>query len=335
MTPLVSIIIPQLNRLELLKACLASLRAQSYRNFEIIVVDNASKDGSREWLRQQQGLVLVEMETNTGFTGANLAGLERAKGGIVVALNNDTEADPDWLEQALKPFERDPRIGIVASCLVEHARPDILDSAGDGFSRAGRGIKFGSGESRRLHGEGAYVFGACAAAALYRREMLDEVGFFDARFFFNSEDVDLGVRSQLAGWRCWYEPRATVRHHVSASHKEIGTVAIFYWSRNCELLWVKNIPLALWPLLLPPKLLQESLTLLRNLFSFRHTWAFLRGKAAALALIPAVWPERPHIQAARKISALEFYSLLSPSFDWPGISARLRRFARSLRGGRP
>jgi GT2 family glycosyltransferase len=331
MTPLVSIIIPHLNRLTLLQACLGSLEQQKFRDLEVIVVDNGSSDGSLEWLRSQKGLRLLEMGQNRGFTGANLAGLAVAQGSLIAALNNDTEAEADWLEQAVAAMQRDPLIGTVASCLVEHARPGIVDSAGDGLNRAGRGVKLGVGEARSLHGQSRYVFGASAAAALYRRQMLDAIGFFDDNFYFNCEDVDLCARAQVTGWRCWYEAGAVVRHHVSASHAELGRDAIFYWSRNCELLWFKNVPLVLWPLLLPPKLLQEGLSLLRNAFVGPHTLSYLRGKWAALGMLPALWPERRRIQGMRKISLGDFYGMLIPSFDLPSVRARFQRFYTAFR----
>jgi GT2 family glycosyltransferase len=329
MTPWVSIIIPHRNRLGLLQACLGSLRAQTFQDFEVIVVDNDSSDGSREWLRSRPDLTLLEMPENRGFTGANLAGLAVAKGGLIVALNNDTEADADWLERALAAFQHDPRIGSVASCLVEHSRPHIVDSAGDELNRAGRGVKIGAGEERSLHAQSRYVFGACAGAALYRREMIDEVGFFDDAFYFNCEDVDLCARAQLAGWRCWFEASACVRHHVSASHAELKGDAIFYWSRNCELFWFKNVPLALWPLLLPPKLLQEGLSFARNLFQAK---AYLRGKWAALLLLPGLLGERRRIQRSRTISSRQFYNLLTPSFDLPSLRARASRLWLAMKG---
>jgi GT2 family glycosyltransferase len=297
----------------------------------VLVVDNGSGDGSLEWLRGREGLRLIEMGENRGFTGANLAGLAAARGSLIAALNNDTEPDPAWLGLAVAAFARDARIGTVASLLVEHARTDVVDSAGDGLNRAGRGVKIGSGGASASQGLGRYAFGACAAAALYRREMIDEVGFFEDAFFFNCEDVDLSARAQLKGWRCWYEPSARVRHHVSASRDELGAATIFYWSRNCELLWFRNMPLLLWPLLLPPKFLQECLSLTRNAFAGVHTAAYLKGKLAAFLMLKSLWPGRRRIQKGRVISALAFYALLGPSFDLPSLNDRARRLAATLR----
>jgi GT2 family glycosyltransferase len=329
--PRVSVIIPHRNRLQMLKACLASLECQSFRDFEVIVVDNDSSDGSREWLRDQAGIEVVELSWNAGFTGANLAGLERAQGSFIAALNNDTEAESGWLESALAAFQQDPRVGIVASCLLNFQQPGLIDSAGDGLNRAGRGVKLGFGEPAAWHADSRYVFGACAAAAIYRRAMIEEIGFFDDAFYFNCEDVDLSARAQLAGWRCWYEARARVRHHISASHAELGREAIFYWSRNCELLWFKNMPLALWPLLIAPKVLQESLSFVRNAWVGPHTRAYLLGKLAALKVLPRLWGERRRIQRRRRLSLGPFYAMLLPSFDWPSVQARARRLAATLR----
>lgn len=242
---LASVVIPNWNGAHHLPVCLDALRAQTYRNLEVVVVDGASTDGSQKLVAGQYPEVrLLALPRNLGLTGANNAGFRAAGGEILVSLNNDTEACPHFVEALVDALLAHPEAGMAASKMLLFDRRDTIHSAGDGYGVDG--IPFNRGVWQRDEGqfdEPGWVFGGCGGAVAYRRAMLDEIGPFDESFFMYCEDVDLNWRAQLAGWRCWYTPGAVVYHKLSATGG--GPIASYYTGRNT--LWViaKNYPGAL------------------------------------------------------------------------------------------
>jgi len=313
--PLLSIVIPNWNGARFLPACLDALARQSWRRLEVIVVDNASSDGSCALLRRDYPqLRLSELPHNAGFTGACNAGLRVARGELLGLLNNDTEAHPEWAAAVVDAFRRHPQVGAVASKLLLHDRRDHLHTAGDHFSLDGRAGNRGvwqrdCGQFEREE----YVFSACGGAAVYRRSMLDQIGLLDDDFFFSCEDVDLGWRAQLAGWRCLYTPQAIVYHHLSATGG--GVTASYYVGRNQIYLLVKNYPADLWRrhgrLVLGAQwqLLREALAAWRG----AEARARLRGMLAGLCGLPRMWRKRAAVQAGRQVSLQYLEELLGES----------------------
>jgi GT2 family glycosyltransferase len=302
--PLVSIVIPNWNGIAHLPVCLDALRGQTYRGLEIIVADNASTDGSQALLTAQYPEVcLLALPTNRGFTGACNAGIYAAHGAIIILLNNDTEATPSWIEEVVAAFERHPEAGMVASKMLLFDRRDTLHTAGDIYRvdglPANRGVW--QKDDGRFDAE-EYVFSACGGTSAYRRAMLDQTGTLDDDFFFSCEDVDLGWRAQLTGWKSIYAPRAVVYHHLAATGG--GTTASYYDGRNT--LWViaKNYP---GPLLRKywPKILAAQT---RRAWDALKAWrgdaarATLRGMLAGTATLPRMLRKRRKIQAMRSVS---------------------------------
>src|SRR5215831_20057187 len=194
----VSIIVVNWNGERFLKDCLGALTCQSYPNYEIILVDNGSSDNSIRFVRQNFPEVkVIALGENNGFTGGNAAGLEIAQGAYIALVNNDARADKVWLENLMQPMLRDPTVGICASKLI-FENTQAVNSAGDGVTTAGVGFNRGLGADAVNCNESEWVFGACGAAVLYRRCMLDEIGFLDEDFFLYDEDTDLNFRAQLA-----------------------------------------------------------------------------------------------------------------------------------------
>jgi GT2 family glycosyltransferase len=243
---MLSVIIPNWNGLRLLPTCLSGLRAQTFRDFETLVVDNGSTDGSREFLACEfpEARVLA-LETNHGFAPAVNEGIRAARGEVVVLLNNDTEADPHWLAEIARALDENPRAGMVACKLRLFDQRDHLHSAGD-FCRVD-GIPGNRGvweQDRGQYDDARGVFGACGGAAAYRKTMLAEIGGFDEALGSYCEDVDLNWRVRLAGYEVAYAPGAIVYHMVSATGG--GAISSFFVGRN--FLWViaKNYPRGLW-----------------------------------------------------------------------------------------
>ncbi len=242
----VSVIIPNWNGWELLRPCLDSLQEQVCRDFEVIVVDNGSSDGSVCELRKEYPWVrTLPLTENRGYSGGCNAGIRRAEGDLLVMLNNDTEVESHWLAALVGAAEGHPEAGSFASRIMIYDDPHIIHSAGDLYRRDGTSDSRGVWEEYASpYDEETYVFGGCGAAVAYRKEMLEDVGLFEEGFFMYCEDVDLSWRAQLAGWKCVYVPEAVLYHHHGASSG--GRLASYHVGRNS--LWViaRNYP---WPVL--------------------------------------------------------------------------------------
>ena len=242
---LVSIVIVSYNGKYLLNSCLNSLYAQTYENIELLVVDNASSDGSVEFIRDNfKDVTIIEQKENLGFAKGNNVALKLARGEYVAMLNNDAIAEKEWLSELVNAMELNRRIGICASKILFYNNRDIINSTGICIDKAlgftwDRGFGDKDGDKYR---EKCMVFGACAAAALYRKDMLDQIGLFDEDFFAYHEDVDLAWRAQLYGWKCIYVPTAIVYHHFSATAGTNSPLKEYFSSRNRIWLIIKNYP---------------------------------------------------------------------------------------------
>ena len=311
--PRVSLIIPNWNGEALLLTCLEALRRQTYRDFETVVMDNASTDGSLEVLgRDYPEVRVVSLPRNLFFAGAVNAGIRLTEGELVALLNNDTEAEPRWLEELVAGLDAHPEAGMAASKLLLFDRRDVIQSAGDFYTPAGgpgnRGVW--QRDNGRYDDPGE-VFGACAGAALYRRSMLDDVGLLDEDFRGYCEDVDLSFRAQLAGYRCTYVPAARVYHRLSATGG--GTVASFLCGRNFINVVAKDMPGALlrryWHRVLGAQIGYAWHSLCHSREPAAR--ARLEGQAAALLYLPRMLRKRRAIQAARRVEVQYLGSILS------------------------
>jgi GT2 family glycosyltransferase len=304
------------NRMDLLKRCLASLSAQEYPHCEIVVVDNGSTDGSAQYLESVSHLhKVVLLDKNTGFTGGNIAGFKLATGDFIALVNNDSVLAPDWVDKMVGALEDHPEAGYCGCKILRSANLETLDSAGGGMTTSTRGFNRGDGEDTGRYGESCWVFWATAASVLYRRTLLEDIGFLDPTFFFGCEDADLGFRAQLAGWKCRYVADAVSTHKVNASHLLLKGKSDFYFSRNTELLWVKNMPLGLLLRYLHHHIFHEILSLAKKLQRPRSFGAAVLGKVAVLPLLPHALRERRRIQGKRKLSPRQLDAMLTPLFS--------------------
>jgi GT2 family glycosyltransferase len=311
---LFSIIIPNWNGAKFLPTCLEALARQTYPQIEVIVVDNASQDGSQELVKSGYPSVkLIELPENRGFTGACNAGIAASEGEFVALLNNDTEVETRWAEAVVDAFRRQPEAGIVASKMLLFDRRDHIHTAGDYFTTDGRAGN--RGVWQRDEGQfdrEEYVFSACGGSSAYRRAMLDQIGLLDDDFFFSLEDMDLAWRAQLAGWRCLYTPAAIVYHHLSATGG--GVTASYYDGRNLIFTLVKNYPSALWRrhgravLRAQFKLAWEALRAWRG----AAARARLRGMLAGVWQMPRMWRKRRTIQQRRAVPIEYLEAILWP-----------------------
>jgi GT2 family glycosyltransferase len=328
-SPRVTVVVPNWNGERFLDLCLSSLRKQSFKGFETVLVDNGSSDNSVEFVAQNFPEVrVVRLPENQGFSAAVNAGIKASSATEYVALlNNDTEVDPGWLEALVDAAERYPEASLFATKLVDFADRRVLDGAGDALRKSGLPYRIGHGEIDRGQFEReALVFGACAAAALYRRTLFSEIGLFDEDFFSNCEDGDISFRAQLAGYRCLYVPASVVYHVGSASTggKRSATNTRLGTQNSINLL-VKNLPTVLvWRML--PSLLAGQLSRLVTavVFSGGLLQAYLSGLAGARRLLPQMLKKRKEIQERRRVSNDYVRQLLRESSRQTSESQRRR-----------
>lgn len=330
MSPRVTVVIPNWNGERFLPPCLGSLREQSFRDFETVLVDNGSTDGSVPFVsRNFPEVRVLSLGENKGFSVAVNAGIRASHAEYVALLNNDTETDPGWLEALVRAAEAHPEAGSFASKLVDFKDRSMLDGAGDALRRSGLPYRLGHGEpDRGQYDEAAFVFGACAGAALYRRSMLDDIGLFDEDFFAYCEDGDLSFRAQLTGYRCLYVPEAVVYHLGSASAGgKRSPTAVRLGTRNGLWLLVKNLPAPLVPRFLPFVAAGQLSRLISTASTFTLR-AHLEGLAGVPRLLPRMLRKRREIQKRRQVPVGYIRRLLKESSRAAGASLRRRLMHR-------
>jgi GT2 family glycosyltransferase len=311
--PAVTVAILTYNGVELLDTVLASLARQSYGDSRTVVIDNGSTDGTGAWLAERwPDVVLVSLPENVGVTaGLNRCLAAAAGSEFVLLLNNDVELEPDCLEELLGALVTDAQAGVAQAKLLDFSRRELLDGTGDSYSWAGVAHRRGQGE----FDEGQYdelqdVFGACGAAAMYRRSALVEVGGFDERFFAICEDVDWSFRARLAGYSCRYVPTAVVYHIGSASlGPRVSEFTLYHNWRNQIWVIAKNYPAASLLRHLPDLLMGVAASVY---VAVRHRCpgVLLRAWRDALRGLPRVLEQRRPIQAGRRASTRQLEDVI-------------------------
>jgi GT2 family glycosyltransferase len=301
---LVSAVIPNWNGKKFLQGCLDSLLSGTYKDLEVIVVDNGSTDGSVEFLESNYRQVkLVKFAHNTGFAPAVNAGIRNSDAEFVALLNNDTVVDPGWVSEMVKAMREHPEIGSTGCKMLAYDDRSLLDGAGDGYRRGGLPGRIGHREiDRGQFDQPRYILGPCGGAALYRRSMLDDIGLFDEDYFAYLEDVDLGLRAQSAGYKCLYVP-TSVMYHLGCGTTGSGyhPLVVRLSSQNNWNTLVKNLPLPLMLKFLPQifywQLYYFAVVIVRG----GQVLPWLAGSARALALLPRMLSRRAEIARKRKV----------------------------------
>lgn len=307
-----------------LDGCLGALRRQQGCAFEVVVVDNASSDGSAAIVRERfPECQVMALDTNLGFAAGNNAGARGATAPYLVFLNNDTEVEPGWLAALVAAADRDPHVGLVTSHVVYMDRPGIVDSAGDGYLRCGGGYKRGHGQPVDREAVDDEVFGACGAAFLIRRDLFEDLGGFDEDYFMVYEDVDLSYRARMRGSRVMFAPGAVVKHAGSASLGRISANAVFFGQRNLEWTWAKNSPASIFWRSLPSHVIYN----VAGAAAYARAGLlgpWLRGKLAAVAGVPSLWRKRRVVQRAARTDTARLWQLMDA--DWVAIKRREKAF---------
>ena len=305
MWPKVTVVIVNWNGERFLDRCLSALLAQTITPNEIILLDNASSDASLDIVRRFPSVRLQAQNTNLGFAcGNNLAiAAASTESKWIALLNPDAFVEPRWLEALLSAVRDNPSFDFFGSKLVTAAVPSVLDGAGDAYHVSGLVWRMAHGAPVSSVSEQVReVFSPCAAAALYRRSALLEVGGFDEDYFCYSEDVDLGFRLRLVGYRCLYVP-SSVAHHVGSGttgghHSDF---AVYHGHRNLVWSYVKDMPGALFWAFLPLHLAMNLVALVA--FMLRgQAGVICRSKRDAVLGLPKMWAKRRQVQSNRVVS---------------------------------
>lgn len=245
---MISIIIPNYNGRRYLKACINSIYSDIKildEQIELIIIDNASTDSTYEWITQQYpSIFFKQLEYNYGFSRAVNEGIRLAQGEYILLLNNDTEIQADFLGALLGVIQIDNAIFSVCSQMIQYHNPTLIDDAGDEYNLLGWAYKRGDGQAVDTYNKVERVFSACAGAALYRKSIFEEIGYFDENFFAYMEDVDISYRALIHGYKNIYCPEAKVLHIGSAtSGSKYNAFKVRLATRNNIYVPYKNMPL--------------------------------------------------------------------------------------------
>jgi GT2 family glycosyltransferase len=308
LAPNLSIVIVSWNSAAYLPQCLTSLRAQTLKNFETIIVDNGSVDNSIDKLESKWpdlNLKVIRLEENRGFAAANNIGARLASGRWLTLLNTDAFPEPDWLERLLGAAKNNPQYSFFASRQLKANDPDFLDGAGDIYHISGLAWRRYAEFPAACFGlESNEIFSACAAAAMYSRQAFLQVGGFDEDFFSYHEDVDLSFRLRLQGFRCLYVPDAIVKHVGSVSVGAHSDFALYHWQRNFIWSFIQNMPLALLWKALPAHLLANVIYQLNYIRRGRGAILW-KAKVDALRRLSDVLRKRKDIQKNSRVDPSE------------------------------
>ena len=238
----VTVIIPNYNGIQYLGDCLDSLKQQTMEA-DIIVVDNASTDGSADIVSNYKDVRLIALSDNFGFCRAVNEGIAVTKTKYLILLNNDTKATPTFVEELYKVIDAHPDTFSVASKMIQMNAPDKIDSAGDLYCALGWAFSLGKDMKKTRYERESVIFSACGGAAIYRKEYLDQVGYFDELHFSYLEDVDVGYRARIMGYVNRYAPKAVVYHAGSGTTgSRYNPFKVRLAARNSWYVIYKNMP---------------------------------------------------------------------------------------------
>lgn len=280
--PEVSVIIPNWNGKSLLKNCLNSLNKQTYKDFEILVIDNGSTDRSVKFVKKNYPDVkLIELKKNTGFAPAVNLGIKICTGLYMVLINNDTKVDKECLENLVKAAKKHQDSGLIAAKILQMDNPGLIDSAGDYIDAVGHANNFGYGEKdgKDFNG-GRHVFLVSGGGCLIKREVFEKIGFFDPVYFAYMEDVDFSFRAQLKGFKAYFEPKSVIYHKHKATSSKFPAFTEYLQYRNMTMTVIKDFP---------NELLFKDFNWLKIILVNINTIRFLAGKGFLIPALKAEW----------------------------------------------
>ncbi|ARO86366.1 glycosyltransferase [Nitrosospira lacus] len=315
----IAVVIVTWNSSRLLGNVLNALNHQTLYPDKVLIIDNNSKDVDEvmKITKKYSFCELLRMQKNTGFASANNIAIDRCCDFKYLALlNPDAFPEPDWLEQLLTAANAYPEVAAFGSRQLRHDNPNILDGIGDCYHISGRVWRERRGEQQRQDDlVDREIFSPCAAADLYRRQILVDVGGFDEDFFCYLEDVDLGFRLRLAGHKARYVPGAVVHHIGSATTGgQHSDFSVYYGHRNLVWTFIKNMPGVLFWILLPLHVLLNFVTII-YFISRGQGKVIWKAKQDAIKGIPKMWRKRHSIQIGRRASIIDIWRVLDKGLN--------------------
>jgi Predicted glycosyltransferases len=306
---LASVIIVSYNSKNDLEECIPSLISQSYTNKELIVVDNASTDGSAAFVRARYpDIALIENKSNSGYAGGNNIGFLHSHGDYIVIINPDTVAHRDWLKELIRPLENDPDISLTSSKILLYDRRDNINTCANITHYSGLDFCKGFREPSARFDKEEEVGAVSGCSFAIRRSVFDQVGGFDPDFFMYMEDVDISWRARLAGYTIMLAPSSIIYHKFSL---KVNPGKIFFLERNRYMMILKNFRLKALLLSLPALLVTEAMTM---------GYAVTQGPAFVFYKLKAYWwlatnlgriiEKRRTVQKNIKITEKEFFRML-------------------------
>jgi len=310
----VSIIIPNWNGLKYLRTCLNSLRKQQFTDFETIIIDNGSTDGSVEYVKKyHKHMILVTLDHNSGFAAAVNLGIKLSKGKYILLLNNDTSVKSDAILKLVQILDDKPEIAMVASKMVNFYNRYLMDSAGDYIDVVGHAQNIGLGKSVNKYKTPGEVFLVTGGGSLYRKILFDQVGLLDEDFFAYFEDVDFGLRAQSQGFKAYYQPEAIIYHIHKGTSSRNKAFLEYLQFRNMTQTIIKNFP---------KELLLRDFNLIKIILVNLNTIRFLARSGYLLQAIQAelyiilhckkLFEKRKKIQSEFKVDKHWFISQFKP-----------------------
>ncbi len=323
----VSIIIPNYNGMKWLANCLESVTSQTFSDYEVILIDNGSDDDSISYTQMNYPEVqILQRHENGGFAVACNQGVRQAKGNFVLLLNTDTILQTRCLKTLVECLEHSQSdVVAIQPRMLQMSEPTKIDDAGNTLSWYGEALKRGHGKPRELYDQDGEIFSPSGGASLFRKSFLDEMKGFDESFFAYLEDIDLGLRGKLAGYRYLFCSQAKVLHHGHGSAMPRGQYVTLV-TCNRLLIWVKNIPFTLCWRFLGPYLYGQ----LYFLIAYRQPWASLKGYFRFLLRLPAALRWRVNHLRRQKISNADLSALLLSDKPAPSLSQLLRDYLKGL-----
>jgi len=314
--PLVSIIIVNFNGLKWLPECFGSLNQQTFQDFEVIFVDNASSDGSVGYVQKNYPQTkIVENNQNFGFAKGNNLGYEVSSGDYILLLNNDTRLDKEYLKNFIKVFDELPNCGVAQSKLLLMSVNSMIDSAGSFWTGSTFLNHFGHGKKDSLEYDSSYqVFSAKGASFLVRREVIEHIGLFDVEFWCYYEETDFCHRAWLAGYEVWYYPKAVCYHNLGSTSSLLRRDKVMFHNlKNKYISFIKNFEFRnmVRYILIYSCILNFYLVLMLFKGRLKIVWSILRSQVYVIRNFESIWRKRQQIQRLRKVSDREILKNLT------------------------
>jgi len=308
---MVTVIVPNWNGFKFIGPCLKSLYKSLYKNYEVVVVDNGSSDGSVEFIEENYpDAKLVKLKKNIGFAGACNRGIKESSGDYIFLVNNDVEVEPDYIKELAAFLEENQGYSMATGKMLKYYKRSYFDAAGDCLSVSGAPTNRGhDSEDQGQFDKPEDVFGVCAGASLYRRSLFDEIGYFDEDFFAYIEDVDLDIRSLLAGHKAKYLSRVRCYHHGGATIGALSPRHVFFTNRNKIFLIIKNFKLN-WIITHFTEIFQHQLEMAKYFSFSRCGWSFFLSRISAMIKIPKMVVKRYNLFSAEQINWDQTYEFL-------------------------